>query len=397
MKMNKLYLILTICPIIWMGCTEEETKDWNTQALDTALYQHLELAKNLDNDVFPCCEDENGSIKKVPSSSWISGFYPGSLWYLYELSQVEQYKIFAENWTWTIENEKNNKGTHDLGFMINCSFGHAYRITGNDEYKKVLITAANSLISRYNEKVGCIKSWDFFNGSDKWQQFPVIIDNLMNLELLFLATKLTGDSTYYHVAYSHAKKTMENQLREDYSQYHVVDYDTLTGNAIKKMTSQGFADESNWARGQAWGIYGFTMCYRETRNPEFLKTAKAMNECFINHPNMPDDYIPYWDFDDINIPDAPRDASAAAITASALLELQKYLEGEEKQYYQDLATRLLKNLSSDKYLARKGQNNGFVLKHSTGHMPLKKEVDVPIIYADYYYIEALIRFQDMQL
>ena len=332
---------------------------------------------------------ENGKFKLVKSGDWTSGFFPGELWFLYDYTRDAKWLKQAEIFTAKIEKEQYNKGTHDLGFMINCSFGNAYRLTQKEAYKKVLIQAAKSLSTRFNPKTGVIRSWD--HNADQWKN-PVIIDNMMNLELLFKATRLTGDSTFYKIAVSHADHTLKNHFRADYSSYHVVDYDPETGAVIKKQTHQGYSDESAWARGQAWGLYGFTMCYRETHDKKYLEQAQHIAKFIFSNPTMPKDLVPYWDYNDPQIPNVSRDASAAAITASALYELAGYSKGNG---YKQKADAILYSLSTA-YLSPPNQNAGFILLHSTGHRPAKSEIDVPINYADYYYLEALLRSKGLK-
>jgi len=327
---------------------------------------------------------ENGKFKLVNSKDWTSGFFAGILWFYYDYTKDTQWLKQAQIYTAKLTAEQYNKSTHDLGFMIYCSFGNGYRITGDTSYRKVIIQAAKSLSTRFNAKAGVIRSWD--HNKDKWT-YPVIIDNMMNLELLFEATRLTGDSSFYKIAVSHANHTMINHYRPDFSSYHVVDYDPVTGNVIQKNTAQGYSDESAWARGQAWGLYGYTMCYRETHDKRYLILAQNIARFIFNNPNLPKDLIPYWDYNDPAIPNTQRDVSAAAITASALYELSIYSNNKD---YREKANTILANL--DKlYKAPLNSNGDFILLHSVGHKPAKSEIDVPIIYADYYYIEALLR------
>ncbi len=328
---------------------------------------------------------ENGKLKVVPSKDWTSGFFPGELWYLYAFTGDKKWKTKADSLTTLLQKEQFNSGTHDMGFKMYCSYGNGYRLTQNAQYKAVLIQSAKTLATRFNKKTGVIRSWDF--GTDVWQ-YPVIIDNMMNLELLFAATRLTGDSLYYHIAVSHANTTLKNHFRKDYSCYHVVDYDTATGNVIKKMTHQGFADESAWARGQGWALYGYTMCYRETRDKTYLQQADSIAAFILHHPNMPEDAVPYWDFNDTAIPNAPKDASAAAVIASALYELSGY--SKQRQLYKKFANKIMLSLTNN-YRSAIGDNFGFILIHSTGNKPGNNEIDMPLSYADYYYLEALGR------
>jgi hypothetical protein len=327
---------------------------------------------------------EKGELVLVPSKDWCSGFFPGELWYLYQYTKNPKWLNEAKAYTANIEQEKTNGGTHDMGFKIYCSVGNGYKLTKDAHYKEVILEAAKTLATRFNPTVGCIKSWD--NRKD-WK-FPVIIDNMMNLELLFEASKLSHDSSFYKIAVSHANTTMKNHFRDDHSSFHVIDYDPETGKVLHKQTHQGYADNSAWARGQAWGLYGYTMCYRETKNKTYLKQAENIAKFIFNNPNMPKDMVPYWDFNDPAIPNAPRDASAAAVIASALYELSMY-SANAKQY-KAWANSIVKNLTNN-YQAKPGESKGFILLHSTGNKPANGEIDAPISYADYYYLEALLR------
>jgi hypothetical protein len=335
--------------------------------------------------VSPRSMTPDGKLSMVAAKDWTSGFFPGELWYLYELTGKDQWKAQAEAFTAKIENDKLNGGTHDMGFKIYCSFGNGYRLINNEAYRAVIVQSAITLAKRFNPKTGCIRSWD--HSRDKWDN-PVIIDNMMNLELLFEASKMTKSQSFYKIAVSHANTTMKNHFRPDFSSWHVVDYDSITGKILKKTTHQGFSNESAWARGQAWAVYGYTMCYRETKDPIYLVQAEKIAGFILNHPNLPKDLIPYWDFNAPNIPNEPRDASAGAIIASALDELSLY--SKEGKKYKNIADKITQNLTSD-YRSPYGQNNGFILLHSTGSKPSQSEVDVPLNYADYYYVEALLR------
>jgi len=272
--------------------------------------------------------------------------------------------------------------------MMYNSFGNASRIEPKPEFKQILINSAKSLATRFNPKVGCIKSWE-----SKPSDYLVIIDNMMNLELLFWATRETGDSSYYKIAVTHANTTMKNHYRADYSSYHVVNYNPQTGEVQQKKTAQGYSDESAWARGQVWGLYGFTVMYRETKDKKYLEQAEHIAHFILTNPNLPTDKIPYWDFSDPGIPNVLRDASAGAIMASALLELCRYADKKNALEYFNTAQGLIKTLSSTTYKAAPGTNGGFILQHSVGNLPQKSEVDVPLSYADYYFIEAMKRYQ----
>ena len=338
--------------------------------------------------VLPRALNKDGNLALISSKDWCSGFFPGELWYLYEYTKDIRWLKHAQAYTNYIEPEKNNTGTHDLGFEIYCSFGNGYRLTKDPKYKEVIIQAAKSLITRFNPTVGAIKSWDNL----KVGKYPVIIDNMMNLEMLFEATRFSGDSTFYKIAVTHANTTLKNHFRADNSSYHVINYDPETGKIVGKITNQGYGDETAWARGQAWGLYGFTLCYRETKDKRYLQQAEKIAKFILNDPNLPADMVPYWDY---NAPDKAhqsRDVSAAAITASALYELSTYsTKGKE---YLSAANKIVNNLSA--YRSKPGESKGFLLLHSTGNVPAHGEIDVPIIYADYYYLEALTRKQRLQ-
>ena len=350
----------------------------------------------------------DGNINLCPNIyDWTSGFFAGNLWYAYEATKDDTLKLAAIRFTEALDSLQYFTGHHDVGFMVGSSYGNGYRLTHNEKYKAVLVQTAKSLCTRFNPNVGCIKSWNQNISWDKktiWH-YPVIVDNMMNLELLFLASRLTGDTTYRHIAVTHALTTMKNHIRPDYSTYHVVDYDTKTGKPLHKETHQGYANNSTWARGEAWGIYGFTMVYRETGDKRFLETAQHMADFFLNNPTLPQDKIPLWDFnvnqvgyqplfgyDSSKYSPVPRDASAAAIVASALFDLSKF-SGKKGEVYRKVAIQILNSLASDQYTAKAGTNNSFILKHSTGSLPHGADVDKPLVYADYYYLEALLKYQ----
>jgi hypothetical protein len=287
-----------------------------------------------------------------------------------------------------LEREQFNKGTHDLGFMMYCSFGNARRASGTKEYDEILLNSARSLSTRFHPRVGCIKSWD----NNKWE-YPVIIDNMMNLELLLWATHASGDSSFYKIAATHANTTMQHHFRPDYSSFHVVNYDTLTGAVISRVTAQGYSDSSAWARGQSWGLYGYTMMYRGTHDPRYLEQAEHIAHFILTNPNLPADKIPVWDYNAPEGQRALRDASAGAIMASALIELSRYASPDKGRQYLDAAEKIIVSLSSANYHAIVGSNGGFILKHSVGSLPAKSEVDVPLTYADYYFVEAMLRYK----
>ena len=318
---------------------------------------------------------------------WTSGFFPGSLWYVYEFTGDEAVKAEAIKYTELLNPIREYTGTHDLGFMMNCSYGNALRLSPSDTIPAVLVETADNLCSRFDEGVGCIRSWDFGH----WN-FPVIIDNMMNLDLLFSASKLTGDPKYKEVAVRHADTTMPNHFREDYTCWHVVSYNN-DGTVEMKETFQGKNHDSSWARGQAWAVYGYTATYRETGDRKYLDFAINIADMIMSKVTT-EDAIPYWDYDAPVLADTPRDASAAAVTACGLLELSTFAPDGQK--YFDYAEKILKSLSSDAYLAAPGENQGFVLMHSTGSLAHGSEIDVPLNYADYYYLEGLQRYMGLK-
>jgi len=323
------------------------------------------------------------------TGDWTSGFYPGILWYLYEYTKDDFWKGNAEKVTAFLEKEQYNTSNHDVGFRINCSYGNGWRLTGNTDYRKVIIQAAKSLSTRFSNKTQTIKSWES-NLKRDWK-FPVIIDNMMNLELLVVASQMIGDNKYKEMAIAHANRTITCQYRQDFSCSHVVDYDPETGTFRKMDWNNGFSDPkiASWSRGQGWGLYGFVMMYRATKDPHYLTHAEKIAEFILNHPNMPKDMVPYWDFSAPEIPTL-RDASAAAIMASALMELSSYSKNRKR--YFSAGEKMLKSLSSHKYLASPGTNSNYILKHATGNFMSKSELDGTLIYADYYFIEALLRY-----
>jgi hypothetical protein len=317
------------------------------------------------------------------------------MWYLYELTGDEKWKTLGIKYTEALDTVKFLTNHHDVGFMIGCSYGNGLRLSGNEAYKEVIVQAAKSLSTRFHPQAGIIQSWNVDRGwqSERGWECPVIIDNMMNLELLFDATKYSGDSSFWKIAITHADKTIENHFRPDFSTWHVIDYSLADGSVRNKHTAQGFAHESTWARGQSWAIYGYTVCYRETRDPKYLAQAVKAFEFVTNHPNLPQDGIPYWDYNAPNIPNEKRDASSAAIMASALYELSTYSKSE---YYKGWADKIMQSLASTKYRAKLGENGNFILKHSVGSIPHGSEIDVPLNYADYYFLEALKRKRDLE-
>ncbi len=392
--MKKYCFIISVFVFLFLSCKKEsaQMEEIVNYGLCIARQQALLLAEELLNEkeLLPKTTDENGKLVTSDSHWWTSGFFPGVLWYLYEDSNELLIRQYAEDYTKRVTDQQYTTDNHDIGFILFCSFGNGYRLTGNEEYKKILYQGAESLSSRYNPNIGLIRSWD--HTTDRWQ-YPVIIDNMMNLELLEWVAKDSDEKRYAEIASTHAKVTRKHHFRPDYSCYHVVSYDPQTGIPEKKNTHQGLSDESSWARGQAWALYGYTMMYRETEHHCFLEHAKNIAEFIMNHPNLPEDKIPYWDFSVPDTPKSQRDASAGAIMASAFLELSQLTDGYFSKKCLKTAQTQIRTLTSIEYLAIPKTNGNFILKHSVGNMPKGREVDVPLTYADYYYVEALIRYK----
>ena len=398
MKMRRI-LCFAVCAMglfVVCGASWASTPKWFKNALKTSSYQLLYMAEQL-KDVqgkayFPRTLKANGNYAMGRAQDWTSGFYPGSLWLAYEMTGNEDLAKEARKYTNRLEEIQYYTGNHDVGFMMFCSYGHALRLKPEQKDKEILVNTSNSLCKRFNLEVGLIRSWDF----GKWT-YPVIIDNMMNLELLFWASGQTGNPKFRDIAIAHADKTLKNHFREDMSSYHVVSYSVPNGDVESKGTFQGYSDSSAWARGQSWGLYGYTMCYRFTKNPAYLDAARKIAHFIMENRPSKKDYIPYWDYNAPDIPDAPRDASAAAITASALLELGGYVDDHKLgDRYIKYAENILKQLSSSDYLANENEIKGFILKHSVGNYPGKSDVDVPLNYADYYYLEALSRYRNLK-
>ena len=395
--MNKLLSLSVLATTLLLSsCSNAPQEEPLAKVIDRGLKasteQALLMAKELEQQDGRLPKSiKDGKLETSDCYWWCSGFFPGELWYLYENNPTPELKKYAGLFTERLEKVQHVTDNHDVGFMLYCSYGNGYRLTQNPAYKDVLVTGTGSLSTRFNPMIKAIRSWDFTNNG-KWQ-YPVIIDNMMNLELLTWASKTTGDNRFHDIAVTHANTTMENHFRDDYSCYHVVSYDTITGKPHIKMTHQGYADESAWARGQAWAVYGYTACFRETNDSIFLNFAKDIADMIMDRVKT-DDAIPYWDYDAPVTKETPRDVSAAAVTASAMIELSTMVPDGQK--YLDYAEKILKNLSSDAYLAKVGDNQGFILMHSVGSLPNGSEIDTPLNYADYYYLEALKRFMDLK-
>ena len=370
--------------------TMDELRKSIPATLEFAGSQYERLLASVKDDPKIPRTFQDGNVKTVTPKDWTSGFIAGSLWYLYEYNKDPKWLSAATDYTTRLESIKNYRGSHDVGFILGCSYGNGYRLTNHQAYRDVMSEGATALSSRFNPTVGMLRSWDHGNWS-----YPVIIDNMMNLELLMSASRVEGGARFREIAVSHADNTLKNHFRPDHSCFHVVDYDSATGAVVAKRTHQGAADSSAWARGQAWALYGFTMMFRETGDTAYLAQATKVADFVLNHPRLPSDKIPYWDFDAPGIPEAPRDASAAAIMSSGLIELCGYVKGGKGNAYLDLARQQLISLSSSVYLAPAGQNGNFILMHNVGNFPSKTEVDAPLNYADYYFLEALLRYRKL--
>jgi len=386
MRRTSWMIVILFLALSFVPASGQDLKKLVSHALEFAQKQLKQsVAEIKDSTKFARSTQPDGSWKTSPSREWTSGFFPGTLWYLYEYTKEPSFKASAEKWTAGMVNEQFDKGTHDLGFKIFCSYGNGERLSTSEEYRNVILQTATTLSGRFSPVVGCIKSWD----NRKWA-YPVIVDNMMNLELLFWAAEHGGPKTLREIAIKHAETTMKNHFRADGSTYHVLGYDTTNGSVLVRNTHQGYADESAWARGQAWAIYGFTMTYRFTKDPRFLATAQRAADYFLQR--LPADHVPYWDFQAPEIPNEPRDVSAAAITASALFELSGYVKtAKEKEEYLKQAKNILASLCVAPYLAE-GTPSRAILNHAVGSKPAKSEVDVSIIYADYYFVEAMLRY-----
>lgn len=395
--MNRLTLFSILCAaVVTAGCANDAVSEHVAYA-DSQLKILVDECEPSDTvTLLPRALSNEGELKYTTPKGWTSGFFPGSLWYMYELTGDQYWADKAMRHTEILEEVQYNVGHHDTGFMIGCSYGNGLRLVGKEEYKPIIIQAAKSLSTLFSEKTELIRSWGPANGTvqKKGWKYAVIIDNMMNLELLFEASKLSGESCFREIAISHADKTMQNHYRPDYSCYHVVDYDPETGDVKARQTAQGYDDESVWSRGQAWGIYGFTMCYRYTQNPAYLAQAENIANFLLNHPNLPEDLVPYWDFLCPDIPNTSRDASSAAIIASALYELSTY--SANGAFYKEKADKMIESLSAAPYRPELGSSHGFLLLSSVTSIPHGVDIDVPLNYADYYYLEALVRKRNIE-
>lgn len=410
MKFKGLIITLMASAVLSAASTDKEKQKFineNVSFATTQTEKMLEIVGAPTGKNYPRTMKDDGSLLSTGMYDWTSGFFPGSLWYLYELTGEEHWKSEAEKWTVSLEPLKTFTGHHDLGFMMYCSYGNAERLAPKSEYKDILIESANSLSSRFSEKTQVIKSWNRFKPNTNnpvAYDYPVIIDNMMNLEMLFYASKVSGDKKFYDIAVKHADMTRKNHFRDDFSTYHVVSYDTISPNVLSRNTAQGFSDNSTWSRGQAWAIYGFTMAYRETKEKRFLDVATKAADYYLK--NLPEDLIPLWDFNvgmegyipgersyAVEFQEKLRDASAGAIVCSALFELGELANNKA---YTEKAIKMLHSLASPVYRAQLSTNADFLIMHCVGSIPHKSEIDKPLVYADYYFLEALVRYKNLK-
>ena len=399
-------IFLAAAVITLPSCFHEESMDQLTKrVMDRAVRQLTILDHHLAEDEFPRTFID-GAYLDSGAEWWCSGFFPGSLWYVYEVTGNETIKELAVKNTLKLRNIVSLYTDHDIGFQVNCSYGNAYRLTGDERYLPVMEAASAKLAGRYNPTVGCIRSWDH-----EWFNYPVIIDNMMNLELLLSCSGLFRCDSLSRIACAHANTTMINHFRDDFSSYHLVDYILESGEVDHKQTVQGFAHESSWSRGQAWGLYGYTMMFEKTGDGSYLTQAENIARYIL--PLLPEDGVPYWDFNAPGTPhampaDAPghpavynwregekiaRDASAAAIMASAFVTLSSLTKDKALAFEcKKMAERIIRVLASPMYLAEVDEIGGYLIKHCVGNMQGLSEIDVPLTYADYYFLEAVVKY-----
>ena len=391
---NFLFIIATC---LFISCLSEHKYIDADQQLDYCSQQvnrALEAMCDSDYTMEPrniLAGDTTWNCRKACAEEWCSGFWPGILWMDYMETKEKHVLKAAEGYTGALAFLAQQPAyDHDLGFLVINSFLKGYEATGNTYYKQIALACADTLATLYNDKVGTILSWP--RHVKDYGGHNTIMDNMINLELLFWASENGGSQRLKDIAVSHADTTMRYHFREDGSCYHVAVYDTLTGQFIKGVTHQGYADSSMWSRGQSWAIYGYTTVYRYTKEQRFLDFAQKVTDIYLKRlKETSDDWVPLWDMDDPRGLQAPKDASAACVVASALIELSQYVEKKKAKVYQDAAESMLRDLSSEKYQSR--EKNVAFLMHSTGHHPAGSEIDASIVYADYYYIEALLRWK----
>lgn len=389
-KIVRFFLRSSVVVVALMGCSQQKMESLLKHDLEVSGRQLRAFAERFDTTLATPRSWDGEKYTSVSPTDWTIGFFPGTLWLYYQITGDKEFEGLAKKYTARIAGNELRTNTHDLGFIVFCSYGKQQEAERDSTSANMIVQASKSLVSRFNPEIGLIRSWDF----GKWD-YPVIIDNMMNLEMLFWTSEYTGDPIFREIAIKHADKTLENHFRPDGTCYHVVSY-RGDGNIESRGTHQGYTDESSWARGQAWALYGYTVCYRYTRYERYLKKAKEIARLIMTLDGMPKDHVPYWDYDAPDKPHAARDASAAAITASALLELSSITSDGESHAYYKYAEKIIRSLSSEPYLSKVGENGSFILGHSTGSAPHGSEVDCPLVYADYYFLEAIKRYQSIR-
>lgn len=390
--MNRLTAFFAVLLMFVIASCKEPMAVLTDRVFREARMRYVEMDKAIDEYSMPR-SFVDGRFIQCKKNNWVSGFYPGTLWYIYEYTGDNAIRILADKHTRRLDSLYYMRTHHDIGFQTQASYLNGYRLTGNSEYLPFIERNASKLAARFSDVTGCIKSWD----SEEWD-YPVIIDNMMNLEHLMVASKLFDADSLADIACTHANTTMRNHFRPDFTTYHLLDYSSETGQVRKKQTYQGAADESAWARGQAWALYGYAMMAEKSSDRKafsaYLLQAEKVAEMLLE--KLPEDGIPYWDFDSENIPDEYKDASAAAVMASGFITVSRITEkGRLSRECRHMAETQIRTLASEKYLAEAGTNGNFLLMHSVGNYPFSVEVDAPLTYADYYFLEALIKFRSL--
>lgn len=408
--MKKSIFGLMLC--LLAGCQPQERQvnadaelDYCALQIDKALTELRTSEGSYDYNMEPrniLNGETDWNCRKASAEEWCSGFWSGILWMDYgylkgngkrSKAEAEAVRKTAEGYTEALSFlSQQSAYDHDLGFLVINSFLKGYEQTQNENYKQIALACADTLATLFNDKVGTILSWP--RHVKDYGGHNTIMDNMINLELLLWASENGGSQRLKDIAVAHADTTMRYHFREDGSCYHVAVYDTLTGNFLRGQTHQGYSDESMWSRGQSWAIYGYTMVYRYTKEERFLDFAQKVTDIYLKRlKETSNDWIPLWDMDDPRGTQAPKDASAACVVASALLDLCQYVDETKGKAYRDAAIQMLTDLSTDRYQSR--DKNCAFLMHSTGHHPAGSEIDASIIYADYYYIEALTKLKDI--
>jgi len=400
-KVSCVYWILIVVLCAGLACsseTPEKTEvpvrkaEKNIPVDEIFTYAQKQLARSVelvgDADKYPFYAKDDGTWETMDSSWWSSGFFAGCLWLMYENTGDDIWKQHAEKWTTSMEKEQYVKADADIGYRIINSYGNAYRVTGDESYRKVLIESAKSLASRYSSKIGLVKAYDM----DQWK-YPILIDHMMNVELMFIGTNVGGDPQWKEQAEQHGLNTIRTCIREDGSSVQVVDLDPNTGEVLSHDTLCGLSGDSAWSRGHGEGIYGMAIAYRETKNTAFVDAFKTLVDYYI--ANMPADYVPFWDFSDPNIPNTIRDSSAASMTADGLLEMCALLpDGPDKEKYFELAGNILESLCAN-YLTT-GTNRPGILDNASFQGPEVMGADTSLIFGDYNFLSALKKYKALK-